>query len=214
MQIISARMNNYRILTTFSLLVSIMFSSYPACAAKLYKWIDDQGMVHFSDKIPPQDIKREHEEYDNKGLQTNSVAAVKTPEELAAEERQLEIKAQQERQAQERAEQDRILLATYGSEQEIIAARDRNLATMEATNQLTMGSIDGLTIKLQAQMKNAADYERQGQEIPQNVRDEIANIKQEIETQRGMIKARQQEEEQIKTKYQAYIDRFRELKNL
>ena len=85
---------------------------------------------------------------------------------------------------------------------------------MEATNQLTMGSIDSLTEKLQGQMKIAADYERQGQEIPQDVRDEIDNIKQEIDKHRAMIKAQQQEEEQLKAKFQAYIDRFRELKNL
>jgi len=213
MQMISATNNNHRILATFILLVVAIFSMDSACAARLYKWVDDQGQVHFSDKIPPQDIKRQHTEIDNNGLETKTVAAEKTPEELATEQRQQAIKAEQDRQAQERAEQDRILLETYSTEKEIMAARDRKLATMEATNQLTMGSIDSLTIKLQAQMKNAADYERQGQAVPDTVLKEIDDIKQEIEHHRAMIKAQQQEEEQLKAKYQTYIDRYRELKN-
>lgn len=211
---ISAIHINLRLMATLVLLATTMFSINPVSAAKLYKWVDDQGMVHFSDKIPPKDIKREHSELDNKGIETKSVAAVKTPEEIATEKHQQELKAKQDKLAKEQAERDRILLDTYGSEEEIVAARDRQLATMEATNKLTMGSIDNLTQKLDDQKKRAADYERQGQEIPQEVRDKINDIKQDIEQHRAMFKAKQEEEEKLKTKYQGYIDRFRELKNI
>ena len=183
-----------------------------AYAAKLYKWLDEDGHVHFSDKIPPQDIKREHSELDKLGLEKKTVRAVKTPEELAEEKRQQEIKAEQDRQAQERAEQDRILLDTFSSENEIISARDRLLATMEASRQLTLGSIDSLTSKLQVQTRNAADYERQGQEVPETILKEIDDIKLQIEKNRAAVKENERDQIKLTDKYQAYIDRFRVLK--
>ena len=213
MHMISAIKINHRLLATIILLTAVVFSINPASATKLYKWVDDQGMVHFSDKIPPQDIKREHSEMDNSGLETKNVEAEKTTEEIAAEKRERERKAEQEKLAKEQAERDRVLLGTYSTEEEIIAARDRKLATMEATNALTKGSIDSLTQRLHDKKKSAADYERQGQEIPTEVRNEINDIKQEIEHHRAMIRAKQKEEENLKQKYQGYIDRFRELKN-
>ena len=191
----------------------LLFSIDTAHAAKLYKWVDEQGVMHFSDKIPPQEIKREHQEIDKSGLETKTIEAEKTPEQIAEERRQLAIKAEQDRLAQERAEQDRILLDTYSSEDEIIDARNRQLATMEATNQLTHGSIESLTVKLQEQTRNAADYERRGQEVPQDVLKEIDDIKSQIEQHRASIKANERDQLKLKEKYQAYVDRFRELKN-
>lgn len=194
------------------LLVGVLFSIDSAYAAKLYKWVDEHGVVHFSDKIPPQDIKRQHSELDKLGLEKNTVSAEKTPEELAEDRRQQAIKAEQDRVAREAAEQDHILLETYSSENEIIAARDRKLATLEATNQLTLGSIDTLTTKLQEQTKNAADHERQGQAIPESILKEIDEIKLQIERHRASIKANEQEQVKLREKYQAYTDRYRELK--
>ena len=30
----------------------------PAAAATTYKWVDDQGIVHYSDKIPPEAVNK------------------------------------------------------------------------------------------------------------------------------------------------------------
>jgi len=202
----------FGIMMSAILLGVVIFSVDTAHAAKLYKWVDENGQVHFSDKIPPQDIKREHSEIDNLGLETKTVEAAKTPEQIAEDKRQQTIKAEQERLAREQAEQDRILLDTFSSEDEIISARDRQLATMEASNQLTRGSIDSLTTKLQVTTKNAADYERQGQEVPEAILKEIDDIKLEIEKHRDSIKDNEQKQINLREKYQANIERFRELK--
>ena len=194
-------------------LAAFSFPPDTAYAAKLYKWVDENGQVHFSDKIPPQDIKREHAEVDKHGLEKKTVSAAKTPEEIAEERRQQVIKAEQDRLAKERAEQDRILLETFSNEGEIIDARDRQLATMEAVNQITTGSIDSLTIKLQDQTKNAADYERQGQPIPESILKEVDEIKLQIEKYRAAIKAKEIEQLKLKEKYDGYVARFRELKS-
>jgi len=207
-------MNVGRFVLPAMLLVAVSFSINTAYAAKLYKWVDENGQVHFSDKIPPQEIKRQHSEVDKHGLETKTVEAAKTPGEIAEERRQLAIKAEQDRIAKEQAERDRILLDTFSNEDEIINARDRQLATMEASNQITAGSIDSLTLKLQEQTKNAADYERQAQEVPKNILKDIDDIKLQIEQHRASIKAKEQEQVKLREKYQAYIDRFRELKGL
>lgn len=195
------------------ILAAISLSIDPAHAARLYKWVDENGQVHFSDKIPPQQIKREHQEINEQGIETKTVEAAKTPEEIAEERRQRALKAEQDRLAKEQAEKDRILLDTFSNEEQIISARDRQLAAMEADNQITKGSIESLTVKLQEQTRNAANYERQGKAVPEDILKEIDHIKMVIEQNRASIRAKQQEELKLKEKYQGYLDRFRELKN-
>lgn len=205
--------HNYGIVSMILLVAGMMWLCGSAHAAKLYKWVDENGMVHFSDSIPPQAIKKQHSEIDQRGFETRNVEAAKTPAKIEEMKRQQALNAEQDRLAKERAEQDRILLDTFSSEDEIIAARDRQIATIEASNQLALSSIDSLTHKLQDQTSRAADYERQGQEVPQEVLDEIDKIKRLIEMRRASIRTRKQEQHTLKEKYQAYVDRFRELKN-
>jgi hypothetical protein len=50
--------------TLFILSIVIVTFSNPVFAEKLYKWVDENGNVSFSDKIQPKDSKRERETLD------------------------------------------------------------------------------------------------------------------------------------------------------
>ena len=45
----------------------------PASAAKLYKWVDEDGKVHYSDKVPPEAIRNEHKQLNEHGVVKETV---------------------------------------------------------------------------------------------------------------------------------------------
>ena len=46
---------------------------------KLYKWVDDNGQVHYSDKVPPKQIKKEHQELSGHGVVLEKIGGAWTP---------------------------------------------------------------------------------------------------------------------------------------
>ena len=48
----------------FVLLVGIVGTAQ----AKLYRWVDEDGKVHYSDKVPPQAIQGEHTRLNERGI--------------------------------------------------------------------------------------------------------------------------------------------------
>ena len=66
-------------LTLFTFSAIILCSSFSA-QAKMYKWVDDDGQMHFGDKIPAEYLVKEHEELNESGVVTTHREAAKTEE--------------------------------------------------------------------------------------------------------------------------------------
>src|ERR1700692_634462 len=76
------------------LLATTSFSAGTPNARKLYKWVDEQGVTHFGDHIPPEYASQEQHVVNSQGVETERIAAQGTPDQAAAEE-QKKIDAQQ-----------------------------------------------------------------------------------------------------------------------
>src|SRR6267142_3442797 len=84
-------------------------------AGKLYKWVDDKGVVHYGSVIPPEYAKQQSQQLNTQGVVVETQQAQKTPEQLAAEAK---LQAQQEQAADAaaaKAAHDKVLLDTYTS---------------------------------------------------------------------------------------------------
>ena len=64
-----------------------------------YKWVDEKGIIHYSDKMPPDAVNRAHVELDRQGRQFKKVDPALTADEVRAKA------AEVERQKQEAKEQ-------------------------------------------------------------------------------------------------------------
>ncbi|MCB1629640.1 MAG: DUF4124 domain-containing protein, partial [Xanthomonadales bacterium] len=51
-------------------------------AAKLYKWVDENGNVHYSDQVPPSQAKQARSELNEQGVAVKQVDRALTAEEL------------------------------------------------------------------------------------------------------------------------------------
>ncbi len=87
----------------------------------VYKWVDDQGVVHYGDSIPPQYAQKESTQLNAEGVAIGHRAGARTPAEQAADAAAAEAAMQQK-------QHDTFLLATYTSVKDIEQLRDERLS--------------------------------------------------------------------------------------
>lgn len=105
----------------------------PAAWASTYRWVDERGGVHYGDTLPPQYTNRGHVELNAQGRVIRRIEpAPATADERARQAQEQAHKETVAREALERQRRDNALLATYGSVQEIDAARARTLTQEQA----------------------------------------------------------------------------------
>ena len=51
-----------------------------ASAAKMYKWVDDNGNIRYSDRMPASQAKLEHQTLNSQGMVVSTKKAAKTPQ--------------------------------------------------------------------------------------------------------------------------------------
>ncbi len=111
------------ILCAVTLAVSPGFAgtgSTPSSGHTYYKWVDEQGITHYGDRVPPEYASQERHVMNSQGIEVNRLEAQKTPEQLAAEDQ----KRLESEQSQNR---DKNLLSAYASVQEIERLRDQRI---------------------------------------------------------------------------------------
>ena len=178
--------------------------------ATTYKWVDDQGVVHYTDKIPPEALNKGNVELNKQGLAIKKTDPALTPEQRKAREAE-EARAQQ--MAKDRAlveRRDRALLATYTTESEIDLARNRAISTIDAQVQ----SANAYSVTLN---KRKADLDGKkaalgDKPVPPVLEREAANIGEELAKQADLIAVKQKEIIVVNARYDADKKRWKELR--
>jgi len=187
----------------------------PAEAAKLYRWVDNEGVVHFGDRMPPESIKFKREELNKDIRQVKVIDKEKTAEELAAEkavaDKALKAEAEAQEKRKQHVEQQRRLREMYAKEADIVAARDTRIAELQRTIEIA----DQRSATLQAQLADVADrrlkLEDANQSVPESMMTTTATLEREIAESEQFIATRREELAQTKTRYDNELAQFREL---
>jgi hypothetical protein len=74
------------ILCAVTLLASPGFSPRAESGRTVYKWVDEHGVIHYGDHIPPEYATQERQVINKQGVEIRRLEAQKTPEQLAAED--------------------------------------------------------------------------------------------------------------------------------
>ena len=187
----------------------------PAAKTKMYKWVDEHGVTHFGDSIPPQyrdlpkDVVNEH------GVAVDHLEGKKTPEQLEAE--RLENERLQAIELQRRA--DQALLATYLSVEEILMHRDRRVELFQAQARVTELYLRNLDRRLEKLRTDAERYQPYSEDpdapmIADDLADELRETKKIIERHKRNLKKFQTDEQQIIARFDGDIDRFKMLRGI
>ena len=135
--------HNYKLIALVLLVVSIL--STALLQAGLYRWVDENGVVHFGDRIPAKYAKIEREIYSSQGVVIDVLPAEKTKEQLVAEELQRQFLLEQERLAKLAALRDKTLLSSYANVNDIERTRDNKLAQVKTQIQLLDLNLENLS---------------------------------------------------------------------
>ena len=187
------------------LLASLLCS---AALAKTYKWVDEQGVTHYGDTIPPQYKDRTTYELNKRGVVIKKTDPTLTSEQRRAKEEDLARQAAEEQKIIEQRRKDIALMNTYSSEKEIELKRDRDLKVVEALLANAQSSLKTIQAQLDEYGK-AADAAR-GKAAPPHLASDIAAAEAEKQRIDSYIAGKRQEMEAIRAKYGGYKKRFAE----
>ena len=175
-----------------------------------YKWVDDQGVVHYGDSIPPQYAQKESSVLNKQGVQVGHKDALKSPAQLAAEGAAAEQAARQK-------QHDNFLLATYTSVKDIEQLRDERLLQIKGQRvaaEQYVASLGERLSTLQTRAQNFKPYSSRpdARRMPDDLAEQMVHTINDIRTQKAALSTSQEEENKTQAQFQADIDRYRELR--
>jgi Domain of unknown function (DUF4124) len=181
-----------------------------AGGATTYKWVDDQGVVHYGDSIPPQYAQKESTLLNKEGVQVGHKDATKTAAQLAAE-------AAVEEQAARQKQRDSFLLATYTSVKDIEQLRDERLLQIKGQRVAAEQYVASLGERLSALQTRAQNFKpyssrADARRMPDDLAEQMVHTINDIRTQKAALNSSQEEEAKTQAQFQADIDRYKELR--
>ena len=184
---------------------------------KVYRWVDDQGVVHYGDSVPPEYAVHDRHVLNDYGIPIERQEGATTPEEraekLAAQQAADAIK---QRHDAARA-RDETLLDTYLTVQEIESLRDRRAEMLDGQIHYTALYLDALRDKLERLQADAARFrpyssDPEAPPIHENLAKELSDTLDSIIRYEKTLTATRSRKVQLVAKFDDDIGRFKELK--
>jgi hypothetical protein len=169
------------------LITTALLASAAACAQSQgstngtrYKWVDGQGLPHFSDSLTQDALKYGYSVVNDQGMVVQRVQRQLTPEEQAIAQKQAAQQAAAKRAADDQARADEQMLAAYPDEasykaslQQALLSKDQQIRTSKANLRIQEQALTEL-------LGRAAEAEHDKQPVPKFLQDSIAK-------QRGVV---------------------------
>lgn len=187
-----------------------------AMAEQFYRWVDENGTVHYGDSIPPRFSKGNREVINDRGIRVKTLPAEKSAEDLEKDQRQTALEEQERERADAQRNRDEVLLSTYLSVQEIEALRNRRKELLDGRIRVTEIYLDTLRNKLTGLQKDAARFQPYNTDpdarpIHENLARELSNTLSSIIVYEKTLAETHHQQMQMVTKFDKDISRFREL---
>ena len=181
-----------------------------AAGAGMYKWVDDQGVVHYTDRIPPESVSKGATVLDKQGRSVKTIDPAPTAEQRKATEAEVERQRDVAKANAEQARRDRALTQSFTSEAEIDVARARAIATMEGQLATIGAYIADMTRRKQEVEKRRAGYGTKP--VPAAVETELNSVTEELARQNALQAQKREALAAIGKKYDADKKRWQEIK--
>lgn len=195
------------------LLSALLLASlcHPAEAAKLYRWVDEDGKVHYSDQVPPEHARRARQELNEQGIAVDSVDSAPTPEQMKAARAKAQAEAEARNQEEAQRRRDQILLNSYTGVADIERSRESEISALQRTVDMTRAAQQSQRRQLAKLVSRAADMERSGNRVPEDLVSDMAKVRGNIQDRSDYIEEKRAEQAQVFAEYEQDITRYREL---
>ena len=172
-----------------------------------YRWVDEQGVVHYGDHIPPQYATQDRAVLNSQGVEVGHLGAQKSAEQMAADARE---RAAQFRQRQH----DAFLISTYTSVKDIEALRDVRLDQLKGQRTAAEQYVESLRARLATLQTRALKYRpytADARRMPDDLAENLVRTVNELDVQSRALAAKSEEESSLRAQFQADIERYRAL---
>lgn len=194
----------------------LLLGTAPGASAVIKCWTNSDGVKECGNAVPAEYAQQGHEVKSEGGMlllrqpPARSVDEI-TAERLAREAREAEA-ARRKAEEDARLAEDRMLIDTFDTEDDLLLARDGQISTLEAQVRMAKGMVEKLEKTLADMVARAAQIERSGQTLPEDLSRNVALTQRQIAEQQDVIAARRAEQEVVRTSFARDLARFRELR--
>lgn len=188
-------------------LLLLAFAAFPV-QAKMYKWVDAQGNVHYTDTLPPSAATQGNAEMSKTG---NIVRKTESAEEKSKRLATEAEAAERKKLADEQARKDRALLSTYTTEQEIDLSRDRALEHHNLVIKSAQARLKQLEPSKTDLARKIREASKGGKPAPAHLQQQYDAKRAEVEDTKRIIKTNEEAMVELRERYEADKLRFREL---
>jgi hypothetical protein len=175
-----------------------------------YKWVDEKGVVHYTDKLPAEMANKGGTMLDKQARPVKKIDPAPTPEQVRAREVEDEQRRLLAKANEEVARRDRALVSSYTTEAEIDLARSRALGTIDAQIDSSSAYLQQLGKRKEELGKRRASLD--GKPLPAALEREIEGTESELEKTAAFLDGKKKERVAVVARYDADRARWRELK--
>ncbi len=182
----------------------------PANARNSYCCTDANGKLVCGDVLPTACHKRAYRVLDDRGRVIKEVEAPLSPEQRQLRDAAEAKKAEEAKKAAEEQRRNQALLATYPTEKDIDAARERALADFDkgsADNQKRYDDAVKQKKKLDAEKEFYAK-----KPMPANLKKQVEDNENALKTAQAALDSGKQERDALQAKYENEKKRYMELR--
>lgn len=197
-------------------LISTLLLHNCAQAAKLYKYVDEDGNIRYSDRLPVEQSKQRHQTLTKDGRVIETKERSLTDAERAEITRQKELeKKEAEKQARIKAEKDhydRVLMMTFNSEDEILQAQQERIDVIDSVIQLLNKNIKSEQVKLvELEVRAQTQFIDKDKVVPGGLAQNIEYFSEKILNKQKQLELKVEEKSRIKQQYAKDLLRYRKL---
>ena len=192
--------------------VTVAWAQAPkASGPKIYCWKNAKGQTECGDQ-PPANAPGDVRELSKRGITVETKPPPPTAEQKKVQEEEAaRKKAEQERLVQQKLA-DKIMLDTYNSVDEIELQRKREVGLLESRIASLQTTIRNGNERLADLQRRSDDLARNKRTVPQNLKDEMAQIDQERLQQYNQVARYKDQIAATNKEFDVKVARYREIK--
>ena len=191
-------------------------------AAEVYRWVDENGEVHYSETLPPDHQDKGHDVLNRQGMVVEEGQKLtpepppekpkeEEPQELPRDASGLPRPKQLYSEVELQQRMDNFLMLRYESEQEILDAMNVEIMQLNYDRRLLEGSRASLQDAYRGQIRVAAERQRAGKEVEPAAVKEINSLRNSLARNSKSLEGLLQRENNIRADFDKQLERYRHL---
>lgn len=211
------------IATTAAVLALAVSAATAAQEKKVYRWVDEDGNVHYSETLPPDFKSETHDEMRGDGIVTEEgVSRVPPPPVVETEPRDNKGELPRDKSGLRRPEplysdaerqqrMDHLLRLRYHSEDELLEAMEVEINQLKYDEQLLDATHGSLESSLKSVIDEAGNRQRAGLQVSEDQLAKISDLRSRLRQNERSLRGLELREKKIRESFNRDIERYREL---